>query len=234
MPLTRLHPPTGSLFGARSAARIDFVAIAALRVHWRDDRATLRPMSELPASELQDLLNRIAKGDDKAVVRLYSHYHGFVYAYLRHRMADEAAAEEVAHDVFMAVVRRPQSFSGGAQFSTWLCGIAKHKMADWGRRYRRRVLEMELDEEALCAIPDPDADFVAALEQRQSDQAIRDCVDALPPAHREAVFWAYYEGADMETIAAHQNIPVGTVKSRLSNARKKLFACLSAWLGVLS
>lgn len=188
-------------------------------------------MTDLPPDELADLLNRIGKGDDKAVTRLYRHYHGFVYAYLRHRMADEEAAEEAAHDVFMAVCRRPQSFGGNSKFSTWLCGIANNKAADWGRKRSRNVPVAEIEDEVLQAIADPDADFVARLEGAQSDRAVRDCIDALPDAHREAVFWAYYEEADMETIAEHQGCPVGTVKSRLSNARKKLMDCLSRWMG---
>lgn len=191
-------------------------------------------MQDLSAEKLTGLLNRIGDGDDQAFTELYRHYHGFVYAYLRHRLADEDAAEEVVHDVFMAVCRRPQSFAGGSKFSTWLCGIANNKAADWGRKRNRNVPVAEVEDEFLQAIPDPDADFVARLENAQSDRAVRDCIDALPDAHREAVFWAYYEEADMETIATHQNCPVGTVKSRLSNARKKLIDCLSRWLGVNS
>jgi RNA polymerase sigma-70 factor (ECF subfamily) len=188
-------------------------------------------MRDLPPQELKDILNQIGQGDDKAFTRLYRHYHGFVYAYLRHRMADEDAAEEVAHDVFLAVCHRPQSYGGTAKFSTWLCGIANNKAADWGRKRRRAVPVAEIEADALQAIADPDADFIARLEEGQSDQAVRDCVDALPDAHREAVFWAYYEEADMETIAAHQGCPVGTVKSRLANARKKLMDCLARQLG---
>lgn len=188
-------------------------------------------MIELPDHELRNLLNRIGQGDDQAVASLYRHYHGFVYAYLRHRMADEAAAEEVTHDVFMAVVGRPQSFAAQAKFSTWLCGIAKHKMADWHRKRLRRVPETELDEASLLELPDPDPGFMERLADAQLEAALRKCIDALPEAHREAVFWAYYEDADMETIARHQGCPAGTVKSRLSNARKKLMACLSSWFG---
>ena len=188
-------------------------------------------MKDLPAQELADLLNRIGEGDDKAFTRLYRHYHGFIYAYLRHRMADEHAAEEVAHDVFVAVFKRPLSFGGTSKFSTWLCGIANNKAVDWGRHDRRTVQVAEIKDDALAAIADPQADFVARLEEIQGEEAVRDCVDALPDAHREAVFFAYYQDEDMAAIAQRQSCPVGTVKSRLSNARKKLVDCLSRWMG---
>lgn len=188
-------------------------------------------MVEMPLELLTSLLNQIGNGDDKAATALYRHYHGFVYAYLRYRMADEDAAEEVAHDVFMAVFRRPNGFAGNSKFSTWLCGIANNKAADWGRARGRLVPVAEMDEEVLQALPDPNADFIAHMEQAQNEQTVRDCIDALPDAHREAVFWAYYEEEDMAGIAARQGCPVGTVKSRLANARRKLMDCLSRWFG---
>lgn len=115
-------------------------------------------------------------------------------------MADEHAAEEVAHDAFMAVFKRPKAFGGKSKFSTWLCGIANNKAADWGRRDHRSVPVAEIEDEALAAIADPTADFVR-LEDIQGEEAVRNCVDALPDAHREAVFWAYYQDEDMAAIA---------------------------------
>lgn len=188
-------------------------------------------MKDLAPPALENLLNRIGEGDDQAATTLYRHYHGFIYAYLRHRMADEDAAEEVAHDVFMAVFRRPAAFGGTSKFSTWLCGIANNKAADWGRARRRGIPVAEIDDEALAAIADPSANFVARLEEAQNDAVVRQCIDALPDIQRDAVFWAYYEDEDMVSIAERQRCPVGTVKSRLANARKKLMDCLVRWFG---
>jgi RNA polymerase sigma-70 factor (ECF subfamily) len=188
-------------------------------------------MKDILSPALENLLNRIGEGDDQAATTLYRHYHGFIYAYLRHHMADESAAEEVTHDVFMAVLRRPNAFGGTSKFSTWLCGIANNKAADWGRIRRRRIPMAEIDDDTLAAIADPSANFVARLEEAQSAATIRQCIDALPDIQRDAVFWAYYEDEDMVSIAERQSCPVGTVKSRLANARKKLMDCLARWFG---
>jgi RNA polymerase sigma-70 factor (ECF subfamily) len=188
-------------------------------------------MRDLLPQELADILNRIGQGDDKAFTRLYRHYHGFIYAYLRHRMANEHAAEEVAQDVFMVVFNRPKSFDGRSKFSTWLCGIANHKAADWGRRNGSSMPMAEIDDDTLAAVADPQADFVARLEDAQHTQVIRDCIDLLPEGKRNAVFWAFYEEASMATIAERQDCPVGTVKSRLSYGWRKVMDCVSRALG---
>lgn len=184
-------------------------------------------MQDLSSEKIRSLLNRIENGDDKAVTELYRHYQKFIYAYLRHRLADDSAAEEVCHDTFLAVCRRPGAFAGNSKFSTWLCAIANHKAADWGRKTGRLIPVAEMDDDAWHALPDPDADFVSRLEATQDNAKIRECVDALPDSQRECIFWAYYEDADMTTISEHLSCPIGTVKSRLNLARKKLADCLS-------
>lgn len=184
-------------------------------------------MNDLSADKLQALLNRIARGDDSAARDLYRHYHTFIYAYTRYRMGDEEAAAEITHDVFMVVFERPAAFAGNSKFSTWLCGIANFKMADWWRRHQRKIEIAEVEDEQLSDIPDPDGDFVERIEAAQSDALVRLCIDGLPDIQREAVFWAYFEDEDMNSIANRQACPVGTVKSRLANARKKLMDCLS-------
>lgn len=184
-------------------------------------------MKDIYSQRLTELLNRIGNGDDKAVAELYRHYHGFVYAYLRHRLADEQAAEEVVQDVFLAVCKRPAAYGHASKFSTWLCSIAKYKAMDWLRRHYRELPVAELEDDTLQAIEDPNADFVAHMQEAESEDAMKLCIDALPDDQRDAIFWAYYEDADMASIAEWQKCPVGTVKSRLSNARRKMKDCLS-------
>lgn len=187
-------------------------------------------MLDLPIQTLDELLNQIGQRNDQAVTRLYRHYHGFLYAYIRHRLADDAAADEVTQDVFLSVFQKPQAFGGESKFSTWLCAIAKFKTADWWRKQKRELLVDDVADEVMEAEPDPNWDFVARLESAQDAQALRYCIDRLPVDQREAVFWVYYEDAALEQVAQQQDCPVGTVKSRLSNARKRLRDCVSRWI----
>lgn len=187
-------------------------------------------MTDLPNQTIAEILNQLGQGDDKVATRLYRHYHGFLYAYIRHRLADDAAAEEVTHDVFLSVFQKPEAFGGQSKFSTWLCAIAKFKAADWWRKQKRELPLDDVADEVIEAEPDPNWDFVARIESAQDAVAVRHCIDQLPANQREAVFWIFYQDEGLENVAKHQQCPVGTVKSRLFNARKQLRDCVSRWI----
>jgi RNA polymerase sigma-70 factor (ECF subfamily) len=187
-------------------------------------------MQDLSNDEVTTLLNQIASGNDKAATQLYQRYFDFLYAYVRHQLADSQAAEDVTQEVFVAVFLKPQTFAGNARFSTWLCGIAKNKCVDWWRKNRIPMALAPLDENNQGEQIDPNWDFVANLETQQNNEAMRKCIDKLPTDQREAIFWVHYQEEGLEAVAKHLDCPVGTVKSRLFNARTKLRDCMSRWL----
>lgn len=187
-------------------------------------------MTDLPPARLQLLLNQISQGDESAVRELYCHYQRYLYAYLRHRIVIEAAIDEIIRETFLAVCRRPLAYDGRARFSTWLVGIAKNKLADWARKECRQVPTDDISDEAWQALPDPNWDFVERLVAEEDEAALRHCIDQLPESQREALFLAYYDEEKLETIAERQQTKVGTVKSRLFNARQRLRECMENWL----
>lgn len=189
-------------------------------------------MTDLPSAQLDALLNQIADGDEQAFSTVYCHYQRFVYAYLRHKLVDPDAVEEVLHDTFLAFYRRPRSYATGqTRFSTWLCGIANHKLGDWARRRNRQPVTANTDDEFLESLPDPDYDSLGQLEQAEEERVLRDCLDALPADHRETFFWVFYEEEGMEQVAQRLACPVGTIKSRLHHARKRVAECVKLKLG---
>lgn len=192
--------------------------------------ANIGAMTDLPETTISELLQAIAQGDEKAVTRLYRHYYGFVYAYARHKLNNDADAEEVAADTLLAVCRKPDSYSGQARFSTWLCSIAKFKAIDFIRRDARHVDTEPIDDSIAESHAAPNWDFVDSMVQAEDEEALRLCRDRLPEEQREALFWVFYQGDSVETVAERQGCPEGTVKSRLFNARKRLKDCLTRWI----
>jgi RNA polymerase sigma-70 factor (ECF subfamily) len=188
-------------------------------------------MTDLPSEELSRLLNRIAAGDEQAVTAVYRHYRGFLHAFVRRQLADAATAEEVVQDTFFDALRWPQRYQGQAKFSTWLCSIASHKAIDRLRKHGRQPAIETLDDDIVENIADPDGDFTAALEDAELHEWLARCIEALPPAHKEALFWAFFDDERIEDVAVRQGCPPGTVKSRLFHARQKLRACLKDIFG---
>jgi RNA polymerase sigma-70 factor (ECF subfamily) len=183
-------------------------------------------MMDLPTTTIAELLNQLGTGSEQAATRLYRHYHGYLHAFVRHQIASESDAEEIVHDVFLSVFKKPQGFQADAKFSTWLCAIARNKVIDLLRKQGRALPMHTMDEEMVQAITDPDWDFTLGLENNQKKIAIERCREALPAEQKEAIFLVFYEGLGVEAAAQRQNCPTGTVKSRLFNARKRLRDCL--------
>jgi RNA polymerase sigma-70 factor (ECF subfamily) len=165
-------------------------------------------MQKLAATQVEELLRRVAGRDQAAFRTLYEHFGRRVYAFLLHRFQNPSIAEEVVSDTLLHVWNAPHAFRGESSFSTWLLGVARFKMLE---RLRQRPTGPE---------------DVAAMKQRS--EGVKECLDALPGEQRECVHLAYYEGWTLEEIAEHMSAKRETIGTRLFYARKKIQACLAA------
>ena len=190
-------------------------------------------MKDLPAKELHKLLNLIAHGDNKAVETIYRHYQASLYAFIRLRVRDDGAAEEILNDTFMIAIQKPEQYNGTSEFKTWLCGIAKNICGTWMRKQNSGVARsiVEVDEAVFDNLPSPDWDIVSRLEHEEMDDVLRECIDKLPVTHKEAFFWTWFEEQPMEIVAERLECPIGTIKSRLFNARAKIADCVKGVFG---
>jgi len=173
----------------------------------------------------------VGAGDERAAASLYRNYFGFVYAYVRHLLAQDAGAEDVTQDVFVAAFAKPERFMAGSKFTTWLCGIANFKAADWWRKNGRDVaLEVVVDDDGLSNLADPHGDFTEDIEFAQDQEAMRFCIDRLKPLHREVIFQTYFAEQGVASVASMLDCPEGTVQTRLFYARKLLRTCIENWI----
>lgn len=186
---------------------------------------------DLPVSELRVLLNQIAAGDDKAVTRIYVHYQRYLFGFIKTKVSDDAAAEEILQDTLMVLFSKPQSFQWQSKFSTWLYAIAQNKIVDWWRGQGRHRNVAEESEEILASIPDESWDATAAIESEQMSSLLKQCLDCLSTVQREAIFLASFNDASVGEIAIQQKCPVNTVKTRLFHARLLLKKCVEGRLG---
>ena len=85
-----------------------------------------------------------------------------------------------------------------------------------------------LDDEAANAIEDTSDDPEVAVQKKDTSAALRKCLTALSPEHREIVDLVYYHEKSVEEVAEIVGIPENTVKTRLFYARKKLAELLKA------
>ena len=185
-------------------------------------------MKDLPKEQLNKLLKDISRGNQKAVGMIYRHYQASLFAFIRLRVRDDAAAEEILNDTFMVAFKKADKFDGSSEFKTWLCGIAKNVCGTWLRKQHSGVTgaTVDVEDDFLTSLPTPDWDVVTQLESKEMDEVLRECIDKLPISHKEAFFWTWFEEEPIDMVAKRLDCPSGTVKSRLFNARVKIADCV--------
>jgi RNA polymerase sigma-70 factor (ECF subfamily) len=186
-------------------------------------------MSAAGAEEarLRDLLARVGQGDRAAFAAFYRATEARVFGFAQRRLNDPFEAADVLHNVFMDVWRTAAAYEGKSAVSTWLLGIAHHKTID---RLRKRPGETQLDEEAHAQCADEAPDAEALLARAADAQAVRDCLQKLPPDQRTAVQMVFFEELTYAEIAKVVGRPEGTIKTRVFHAKQALKRCLAASL----
>jgi len=176
------------------------------------------------ADDNRHVVERIARGDRYALAELYAAYQATLFRYLLQLTADRGVAEEILQDTLVAVWKSAGTFEGRSTVQTWLIGIARRQAHNTLRR--RMLLRVDLaDVEILPATgPEPEDAALAELEREELARTIQ----RLAPAQREILTLTFAEGLSYSEMATVIGVPEGTIKSRLSNAKRALRALLKA------
>ncbi len=129
---------------------------------------------------------------------------------------DESAAEDLLQETLLEAVRSARSFRGDSALSTWLCAIARRRLA---RHYEReRRAEVARSGLRLALAPDPDLDGDAVERQ---DEVVR-ALGRIPPTYRQVLVLKYLDGLAVEEIATELGRSRVQVQSLLQRARDRL------------
>ena len=164
----------------------------------------------------EELVHRVAQGDERALSELYDRYSRPVYATGIRSLGDTHLAEELVQDAFTSVWQGAASFDPSrASFATWLYRIARNRVVDLARR--RRVRPQSAGENPLRALPGgPEP------EESVDGWDVARALSRIPQEHREVLTLAYFEGLSQREISRRTGIPLGTIKSRTTAALKRL------------
>jgi len=144
------------------------------------------------------------------------------YTLARYLLRDEHDAQDVVQDAALRALRHFAGFRGG-DARAWLLTIVRNCCYSFQRKQRRQPRTVPLDEAPTAvAVESADAATVQAGEQARIQRAVA----ALPPEFREVIVLREIEAMSYADISAITAVPVGTVMSRLSRARKRLAAVL--------
>lgn len=172
-----------------------------------------------------DLIERAAGGDARALEILYDRYSRVVYSFALRIIGDPQIAEELLQEVFFRAWQQGGSFRANrGTFVTWLLSITHNMAIDEVRKRRRRPQKSDNDdpETVLAGVPDTGQDIEEEVWLGSLRETIGAALSTLPPAQREAVELAYFQGLTQREIAERLGEPLGTIKTRMRLGMQKL------------
>jgi RNA polymerase sigma-70 factor, ECF subfamily len=186
-----------------------------------------RPLPDPTGREDRELVAAAANGDRAAVEALLRSHYDLVHQ-LCHRMcADRGDAEDATQEALIAIARGLSGFDGRARITTWMYRVATNACLDQlRRRARRPALLAPANDDAgqdrlqLLAADGAAPEHAAVLSELRV--RLRAALDELPEEFRVAVVLRDLLDLDYAEIAAVLELPVGTVRSRISRGRSRL------------
>ena len=178
---------------------------------------------------LAALLARTALADQAAFGELYRQTSAQLYSVALRILRDRAAAEEILQEAYVSVWHHAGTYRADkSQPQTWLATIVRNRCLDQLRRREPDTVTLTPDDDG-----DGDLDLpadgptpVEMLHDSATAQSVRDCVDALDGAQKQAIALAFYHGLTHAELASHLRQPLGTVKSWVRRGLERLKRCL--------
>jgi RNA polymerase sigma-70 factor (ECF subfamily) len=170
---------------------------------------------------LDDLLARVARGDQTAFEVVYRHVSGPVFGLVLRVLRDRAQAEEVTQEVLVAVWRTATRFDparGSAR--AWVMTIAHRRAVD--RVRAEQSANERLHRAGVRDIVPAYDEVVETVEIHLDQQAVRRALACLTDVQRQAVELAYYRGHSYPEVARLLDVPLGTVKTRMRDGLIRL------------
>jgi RNA polymerase sigma-70 factor (ECF subfamily) len=173
-----------------------------------------------------ELMEGIQREDPDSLSKLYDRYNGILKALILRVIHNESEANDLLQEIFMEIWNQARNFSAhkGKPLG-WMVTLARRRAIDGLRKkqaYARAEERLQSETEQQ-----PEAWVHNATEEEitfgDTRILIRNVINCLPPAQRQAIELAFFRGMSQREIAADTNTPLGTVKTRLELGLKKIY-----------
>jgi RNA polymerase sigma-70 factor (ECF subfamily) len=163
----------------------------------------------MPAYNEQSAMDGLRRLESQAIGAIYDQYFSEVYRYVRYRVGDDAAAEDIASDVFMRLMEATQKNQGPTStLKGWLIATASNAVNDHLRRQYRRPTE-----ELSDAMPDHDASVQSEVDQREQNKLVQSAYTELTVEQQHVLALRFGQGYSLEETAAIMKKNVNAIKA---------------------
>jgi RNA polymerase sigma-70 factor, ECF subfamily len=186
----------------------------------------------LANNQIEALVEQARAGSHHAYEQLVGHYQDRIYNYVVRMVHEPAEAQDIAQETFVRAYQALPNFRGASSFQTWLYRIASNLAIDAARSRKRKrwntvslnePIENDENSELGRDIPDEwTAGPAEAIESDETRAEVWKAISELSDKLRPVVVLYDLQGQSYQEIADMLGCPLGTVKSRLFNARSQL------------
>ncbi len=187
------------------------------------DRLSAVADLEVPV-DADELLVKVARGDEAAFAALYDALGGSVFGMARRVIRDPARAEEVTQEVFLQIWQTAARFDADrGSAKSWVLTLAHRRAVDAVRHDQAATNR----ENAYDWSPGVDHDSVSeTVTIRLEHEQVKRCLDGLTDLQRESITLAYYQGFTYAEVATMLDANPATVKTRMRDGLVRLRDCL--------
>jgi RNA polymerase sigma-70 factor, ECF subfamily len=188
-----------------------------------DEKGDAREPAEAHPRDAEDLLERAARGDREAVMALYDRLAPMLLAVAMRIMSGRAEAEDVVQEVFARAWREAASFDRArGSAAAWLVTLTRNRAIDAVRARKRRTRHEDDQTREDPLVVEPSTTPELAVVDAERAAAVRLALESLRPEQRVVLELAYFSGLSHSEIAERLDQPLGTVKTRIAQAVKRL------------
>jgi RNA polymerase sigma-70 factor, ECF subfamily len=174
--------------------------------------------AELATTDDMQLVAGVLSKDRKATAEFVTRYTDGVYRYIRGRVPQLEAVEDLVQETFLAAWESLANFRAEAQLHHWLLGIARHKVEDYYRK-RLRLAEVPGDDDPSIE-PAVLSKIEEQLDEALQQQRIQQTLASLPEPYGLALLWRYRDGRSMREMADLSGKTEKAMERLLARARE--------------
>jgi RNA polymerase sigma-70 factor (ECF subfamily) len=188
-----------------------------------DDSVPTHASEGVSREDADALLIAVSRGNRSAMLALYDHFGASLLAIAMRITGSRSEAEDVIQDVFTRAWREAQSFDRTRGTSAaWMVTLTRNRAIDHVRARKRRVTHEDDQMREEPVVLEAPASPERSVSEAQRAAAVRLALDTLRPEQRQVLELAYFGGLSHSEIAEKLQQPLGTVKTRIAQAMKRL------------
>ncbi|MFW6160553.1 MAG: RNA polymerase sigma factor [Acidobacteriota bacterium] len=176
------------------------------------------------SSNDHNLVEKALQGERKAFEMIVRKYQTPLLNYIGRMVGNRELALDMTQDVFLKIHTALSQYKPEYKFSTWLFKITRNHVIDYWRKKKIKAFSTDQEENHLFSkeIPADDPPLCRTMELTEIREKIEAALEKLPTSLRELFVWRHINELSYEEIAEIKDLPLGTVKNRVFQAKEML------------